>query len=323
MKNLLPWVVCIFLIFGSQLLHSQPDDLRKDLDFFNKQAQSYQKWLESSGLGTTLHFYKVDVQAKKLSLYLAFSYKDIDSIMASWTLVKSTWETGQPTTLEKSLFDQALHLMEVPQSSLSVQIYDTYATRKPTFFLRGIYFDSDSGRVVVKANNPKSNSLKIQLSPPQFKMENPSVYFEIHKRLSKEEVFKEVIAFARARFERTECEYRYPKLELLETSDRLKFVVEDLCREVLTHEANPALATFLQQFGFDVNWVKRELLEFTILYEATSTGFKVTITIQGKFGSGIYAQLKRGAYMNMDPDFKEYLEHYTNTFKELLKQELQ
>ena len=102
--------------------------------------------------------------------------------------------------------------------------------------------------------------------------------------------------------------------------DVLRFRATDLCREVLTDAANPTLAKILNNFGLGVNWVKREKLDILIAYEELPKGFKLTITIDGKYGSGLYNQVGRGGYYSMEGDFDEYLENYADAFKELVRE---
>jgi hypothetical protein len=78
----------IIILLSPQALSAQIEDLREDADFFNKQKTIYQRWLDSSGLGEVLHVETIDVQEQQLSLYLGFTYNDIDSIVRSWEIVE-------------------------------------------------------------------------------------------------------------------------------------------------------------------------------------------------------------------------------------------
>lgn len=109
---------------------------------------------------------------------------------------------------------------------------------------------------------------------------------------------------------------------MLESGDVLRFEITDLCREVLIDEANPLLCQILRTFGNDCNFVKRELLTFTIAHRTTAAGFNLHLEIDGKYGSGFYENVRRGGYLNMEIDFDDYLERYADQIKEEFKRVL-
>ncbi len=302
----------------------QPGDLTKDIAFFEKQKELYQKWLEHTGLAPTLSVEAIDVSKDRLSLYLKLPYQEVDSIIAAWDVVKSTFEKTHAITLEQQLFYKLVQLMEVRQGRVDVQVYDTYDLRKEPLFFRGIYFDADSGKVLVSTSDPKSEIRKIVFAPVNLRgMKKPSIE-QLRQRMSRQVVFDKILSYAKNRYEYTPCEDRNPQLSVLETGEVLRFEVQDLCREVLTDAANPLLCQMLNPLGLDCNWVKRELLNFIITYELLQNGVQLTIEIDGKFGSGFYGRIERGGYIAMDqePDLYEYLERYADIFSEAIKAEL-
>lgn len=319
----IPQSLCLLgaclLAFSS--ISAQPEGLAKDAGFFNQQKETYQRWLDHSGLGEVLHVEELKVEEERLSLYLGFPFSDIDSIVRSWEALKREFEMESPLSLEQQLFYKMVNLMEVRQSLADVQIYDTYDLRREPLFFRGIYFDE--GRVKVEESNPRAKIREVKFSPHKLgeKMKSMSVE-EFNKRYSKEAVFDLIYQYARQHFEQKSCEGRYPEVRLLENDEVLRFEAIDLCREVLTDAANPLLAKFLNTFGLDYNWVKREKLDVTIAYKKSDTGFSLHITIDGKYGSGLYSQVGRGGYYSMEIDFDEYLEIYADRFKERLRQQV-
>ena len=72
----------------------------------------------------------MDIQEKELSLYLSFPFSNMDSIISVWNITKNNFEQDASLSLEQQLFYKAVNLMEVRQSSISVQIYDTYDLRE-------------------------------------------------------------------------------------------------------------------------------------------------------------------------------------------------
>jgi hypothetical protein len=306
------------LILASPLaVQGQIEDLTRDMDFFQNQKAAYQRWLDHAGLGATLRVYELDVKPQRISLYLAFAYQDIDSVIVAWTQLKAAFEKTRPLSLEQELFYKMTQMMEVRQSLADVQIYDTYDLRKEPLFSRAIYFED--GRVQVQESNPKSKIREIAIRPASFAKMKKMTQENIRQEYDRKAVYDKIYEYAQKRYEKKVCEQRYPKVLLLESDESLRFEVEDLCREVLTHEANPALCGILSAIGYDCNWVKRELLTFTIVYKESSDGFRLSIEIDGKYGSGFYSNVRRGGYLNMEIDFDSYLERYADKFKEEIK----
>jgi len=309
----------VFLL-ASCAAGAQPEDLTRDTEFFNRQKDIYQRWLNHSGLGEVLHVESIGVKEQRLSLYLGFPYSDIDSIVRAWEALKREFEAERPISLEQQLFYKAANLMEVRQSLVDVQVYDTYDLRQEPLFFRGIYFED--GQVKVEESNPKSKIKEVYISPASFKGMKGMSEAQFRQAFSREAVYEKVLEYARKRYGSTGCEQRYPKVRVLENEAVLRFEVEDLCREVLTDEANPLLAQILNSCcGQDYNWVKRELLAFIATHRELpdGKGFLLTIEIDGKYGSGIYEKVRRGGYLSMEIDFDDYLERYADSFREEVK----
>ena len=316
MKKLLLTLITLSLLHYSA--SAQIDDLTKDSEFFQKQAQLYQRWLDHSGLGNMLRVQTVEVKPQELSLYLEFPFENIDSVATAWKVLKTAYDRTHSITLEQELFYKLVNLMEVRQSLANVQLYDTYDLRKEPLFFRGIRFVD--GRVLVEESNARSKIEEISLQPADFKNMKTWSVQDFRQKYDRQTVYNKILECARLRFERKACDTRYPKLRLLENQDVLRFEVVDLCREVLTDEANPTLCRILRSVGFDCNWVKREMLTFEITYRETSTGFQIKIDLDGKYGSGLYETVRRGGYLSMEIDFDDYLERYSDGFREYLRQ---
>ena len=306
------------LLMAPLASHAQIEDLTKDSEFFSKQAVLYQRWLDHSGFGKVLKVQTIEAKPQELSLFLAFHYEDIDSIANAWKKLKTDYERVSATTLEQELFYKMVNLMEVRQSMANVQIYDTYDLRKEPLFFRGIFFKD--GAVKVEESNPRSKIEEMVLSPVDFKKMKSWSVQNFQQKYDRQTVYDKIFACARQRFERKVCEQRSPKVRLLENQEVLRFEVTDLCREVLTDEANPLLCQILRGLGYDCNWVKREMLIFEVTYRETTTGFQVRIELDGKYGSGLYETVRRGGYLSMEIDFDDYLERYSDSFREYLRQ---
>ncbi|MCB9274807.1 MAG: hypothetical protein H6564_12260 [Lewinellaceae bacterium] len=311
--------VCTALL-ACTVLNAQADNLRQDSTFFNQQKTIYQRWLNQSGLGPMLQVEGLSIKEDRISLYLSFPSSDINFVVRSWESLKQNFEAERPITLEQQLFYKMISLMEVRQSMADVQIYDTYDLRREPLFFRGIYFED--GQVKVEENNPKSKIEEVPIFPANLRGMKDMSEAEIREAFSREAVYEKVLEYARGRYGKAKCEQRYPMVRVLENGAVLRFEVEDLCREVLTDEANPLLARILNSCcGLNYNWVKRELLNFIITYREfpDGKGFILTIEIDGKYGSGIYDKVRRGGYLSMEVDFDDYLERYADSFKEAIR----
>lgn len=311
--------LCIWAISGSA--KAQPGDLTNDLPFFEKQTKVYQKWLNRSGLNASLSVTDIDVEPKKLYLYLAFPYADTDSIVSAWRNLKTSFEQERPLSLEQQLFYKMTHIMEVRQSMAEVHIYDTYDLRREPRFYRIIRFEQ--GRVTVEESNPQAQTTYLRLQPLDFSRMKKTSAEVFKKTYSRQAVFDKTFQYAQGYFENKVYNDRKPQVDVLENENVLRFEVMDLHPEVLTAAADPTLCRILRTLNHECDWVKREMLTFTIAYEEQVNGFKLSMAVDGKYGSGRYSSVQRGSYIDMETDFDEYLERYADSFKQELQRHLQ
>ena len=312
-------IVLFFLFLSPLLVSGQVEDLTKDLPFFTGQMDNYQRWLDQSGLGDLLEVEDIKVEPEHLSLYLSFPFEDIDAVMTAWESLKDGFESNSPLTLEQALFYKLIHFMEIRQSMADVQIYDTYNLKNEPLFMRAIYFAE--GQVKVERSSPRSKTRHIVLKPDPNGGKSASV-MAFQQACSQAVLFEQVLAYAEARYEASPCKGTTPTVTVLESENVLRFEVTNLCREVLIDEAQPTLCSVLQTFGYPCDWAKRELLTFTVACRPINEGVELSIEIDGKYGSGLYERVRRGAYLSMELDFDDYLERYADTFRESLKRNL-
>lgn len=303
----------LFLIPCIHTAFAQPGDLTQDRDFFYQQSRYYQKWLNDSGIGEYLRVKEIEVKQTELSIYLEFTVEKFDSIKLAWDLLKETFEAESPLSLEQQLFYKAANLMDIRQSLLNVQIYDTYNLSKEPFFFVGIFHNGSEVKVQEEIG-ARSVSEEITLRPVE-NTDKERALVSFRQKFTQKFMFEEILKYAENRYGEIACEERYPSVELIEKETILRFEVMDLCKEVLTDETQPTLCATLGALGYDCNWVKREMLIFTITYEEVSDGVKLTVDIDGRFGSGFYDEVRRAGYIPMDEDYKDYLERYARRFK--------
>ncbi len=312
----------LFFFFAPLTLSAQTEDLTQDTAFFKTQGLEYQRWLDHSGLGKSLRVRVVEVEPQQVALYLEFPTTKVDSVRAYWETIKKDYgrlNTG--LTLEQALFYKMVYMMEVRQSYANVQLYDTYDTRVEPCFYRGIYIKD--GHLVVDSSGCKSKKVDIYLSPSDLKGTKKPTLSEFRRKYTQEYVFEQVHEYAKKRYEQQVCVKRYPKVSSIQIDGNImRFEVTDLCKEVLKDAKNDDICAFLNRHVKPCNWIKREKLNFTFVYQIHDGGFLLKCEIEGKVGSGFYDEVGRGGYLNMEIDFDGYLTDYATKFQNDLKEAL-
>jgi len=315
--------IFLFGILTSFLLStpllSQREDLTHDRDFFLKQETLYQQWLDHNGLGKTLHVKAVEVESQQVALYLAFSTENSDTVIAAWAqLEKDYGALNTGLSLEQALFYKMLHLMELRQSVANVQLYDTYDTRKEPCFYRGIFVKE--GTFHVDSSGCKSKLLDIYLSPSDLKTAKKPSNAAFQKQYTQPYVFDKIQQYAKQRYERNTCTGRNPTVSEAQIDGNImRFEVTDLCKEVLKDETNPYPCEIMKKYFKPCNWIKREKLTFTFIYQTKDNALHLKCEVEGKIGSGYYDQVGRGGYLDMEVDFDGYLTDYANKLQYELK----
>ena len=305
---------CLLYLIILIATDAQSQGLINDKAVFEREAQTYQKWLEDSGIGDVLKVHTIDIKEHSLSLYLAFHTDDADQCWAQWNQLKVDFAAKKSISLEQQLFYKMITIMDVRQTIASVQIYDTYDLSKEPCFFQGIVFDEKSKAVKVEENTCRSHTETLVIKPAKLDGLNPGAAATSSKLLGKEEVFDSVIEWAKGKYETSPCEGRHPKVSILEREQVLRFKVEDLCLEVLQNQANHVFCWMIDQVCY-----KRERLTFTFTYKRESDQIKLNIEIDGRYGSGFYDKVGRAGYHLMDNDYMEELIEYTQERREELR----
>lgn len=85
-----PKIIFFALLCIPFLSYSQ--DLRNDKPFFEREIQTYQRWLDDSGFGDVLQYREMEIKEKELTVYLEFKYEEVDSIVRAWEALKVEFE---------------------------------------------------------------------------------------------------------------------------------------------------------------------------------------------------------------------------------------
>jgi len=312
------------ILFLSSATAQRNTVLSADQPFFEQQGRDYQRWLNQSGLGQVLHVERVRVADTELSLDLGFHTTNADTVNAQWKELKATFARHDSSghTLEEALFYKMLYFMEIKPEQGYVQLFNSFDTQKDLYpcFFRGIRFER--GQVLTDEQGCRTQFPEFDLKPADVQASRTVSVAVFRKKFSKSAVFKKLETFVDQRFTPKKCDNRNPTVEWLDRQDELWFNVNDLCKEVLWDETNPWWCRALYGAGFESyrNCIKRERLEIHIRYTETTEGFNIRCSLDAKFGSGFWDEVGRGAYKNMETDYKTFVEQYALKFKNELRQ---
>jgi hypothetical protein len=311
-------VITLFLGLKTPIF-AQTEDLTDYRETFISQSKLYQKWLDHSGLGKILHVKAIEVESQQVALYLAFPTENADSVTAAWAQLKKDYNAlNTGLSLEQALFFKMQHLMELRESLANIQLYDTYDTRKEPCFYRGIYVKDNVFRV--DSSGCRSVGMDIYLTPSDLKAAKKPSDTAFINQYTQQFVFDKIYQFAQQRYEQTLCYDRNPKVSTPQIDGNImRFEVTDLCKEVLKDAKNPDICAFLNKYVKPCNWITREKLSFTFIYQTKGDAFQLKCELDGKVGSGYYDTVGRGGYLDMQIDFDGYLTDYANKLQYELK----
>jgi hypothetical protein len=316
-------ITLLLFCFLPLLLAAQTtSNLKSDSLFFREKAKEYDKWLKASGLGKVLRVQTVFVKPEVISLDLVFTTENLDSIKALWKgLKKDFQQQDRGVSLEKELYYKMLYFMEIQPSQGYVQVYDTYNPLKNVCFRRSMAFLNNA--FIVDSADCKTQTQEFIVESVNLSNLRAVPKGNMTRLMSKEAVFHKIMTYVEKRFKTERCTLRFPKIDMISTQEELYFRVTDLCKEVLTDEINPWWCSVLEPACSSCqNCTKREMLEMRIKYAPTSNGYQITVITDAKFGSGWYREVKRGAYKNMELDYRKYVEEYSKKFRDQLLTEL-
>jgi hypothetical protein len=318
-------ILLVFLsIQYSTRLSSQVAFTTEDLEFFQQKAAVYQQWLDKTGLGEAIHVTKVRLKkdSTELELLLHVNATDLDTAIALWNRAKDDYSLTNGQLLEEKLFQTLAAFMEIPPSQGNVQVYvlDEDGAYIPCFYV-GIWEEAGNIRTESKMRDCKDKPIDLNLRPLPLRRTINGKTTEIQRNLTSAQVFDSIEAFLKRKYTRTTCYDRRPEMLVeLRTESTLRISISDLCRVVLTDEKNSPWCRAVEALGWKCTDVRRERLEFEFTYLSGSNNLSGRLV--GKFGSGVYRPRKSG-YLDMEPDFNDYLDTYHLRFQQELKTHLE
>lgn len=317
--------IAIFLLMPL-FAQAQPEPLDGDLDFFQKKAPLYQRWLDSTGLGQVIKVDHVRLKPSdntELELILVMNTNDLDTAAGQWAQLKKDFDTPADS-VERYLYHFFEYMMELPPERGNIQIYvkNDRGEFIPCFY---IFIWMEEGRLIVRKKMDDCKSMFVDVPIKSIKLKNISkgknTKIQPGKAKSADETFDIILNYFDQKVIKHPkygpnggCAGKKPFRErgMKRTETSLSFSIQDLCREVLDDESNSKAVDLL-------NWVSRsnyndkarERLTFTFEYIKSGNDIRLKGTIEGKFGNGVFKPRTEG-YMEMEPDFQQKLESYTN-----------
>ncbi len=310
------------------------------MGFFLEKGQRYQRWLDTTGLGSSLQVEKVRFQRnlqtgkpdfKQLELILLLRTNDVDSAVGLWHRTQKDFERTANGPLMEELFRTFAYKMEIPAAQGNVQIYvnGSNGRKIPCFFV-WIWEEEGHLKDSVRVNACKAQSFDITMPPVKVRKVVRGSTMVSKNIKTADEVFDLIMAFAQAEFPSNKyaggrCNGRFPSIVVENrTETQLIFSVSDLCREALTNADYSIWCDIAIKTGWnkDCNDIKRERLTFTFDYlKNGAEGYRLKCQLVGKFGSGVYVPRTSG-YMDMDPDFLSFEKDFAIKFKNKLEPHL-
>ncbi len=319
-KTITPLFLLLLPLFAQAQRITFSDD---EISFFQERKNTYQRWLDQTGIGKVLQMDQLEMTKNNTSvgLWLTFKTADPDSAIGMWNQLRRDFSAASGRTMSDELFLKFIQFMEIPAAQGNVQIYlrQSDGTLNRCFFIF-LYDDDGVTQTDEKLLDCKAKSFDVTIERLAISNVTKGNTGTITKPLSSEEVFNRIGRYAHARYDKN-LDGRYPKVEGEKISGNLfTFFVEDLSREVLTTEQKSIWCRTMEALGIQCNDITRERLEFDLRYNP-DTG-QLSCELTGKFGSGVYRPREKG-WMDMEPDFESDLKKYTTLLGDAIKKYLE
>jgi len=320
-KTITPLFLLLLPLFAQAQRITFSDD---EISFFQERKNTYQRWLDQTGIGKVLQMDQLEMSKNNTSvgLWLTFKTADPDSAIGMWNQLRRDFSAASGRTMSDELFLKFIQFMEIPAAQGNVQIYlrQSDGTLNRCFFI--FLYDHEgvtqTDEKMLDCRAPER--FDVTIAPLSISKVTKGKTTTITRTLSSAEVFDRIGRYAHARYDKN-VDGRYPKVENEKISgNQFTFFVEDLSREVLTTEQKSIWCRTMETLGIECNDITRERLEFDLDYNP-DTG-QLSCELTGKFGSGVYRPREKG-WMDMEPDFESELKKYTTLLGEQIKKHLE
>lgn len=286
MKTILSFLLVILYSFALS------QNLTKDAIFFNKQAKEYEKWLLESDFKKIVIYQEIEITNDKIILNLAIN-SDLE-----WFGLKKSYNPENSTAIPELLFARMLHLFELPNECAEIRITDY-----KKYFVNIAYKDN---KLVVIEPNPKG-VVKNDITIPVVKINNL-------KKQTTQDVIESNVENVKNRIE------AYLKKYYKEKTARFSNAKVKIWQDETSVYAN--ISNITKEIIYDNLLGYWELIDIIIKVEQIEDNVKINYTLQGKYGAGIFTAPRQNDYMDMEKEYKAYIDSYNEQLKANIRKEL-
>ena len=261
---------------------------------------------------------EIDVEKNQVSLYLEMPFSETNAVISAWTGLKERYDKLGATSMEEVLFYKGAFFMQLGFEQFNVQVYYTYdkTVSQAEAFYKAIYYENEE--LAIDTSLPRSKIEEVVIEIPDLEIKGGLASERLEKTWSKDVVFDKIEKCAASYFlaPSKKVEGRVPKFEVIPNRNTLQFY---LTKEVVDNASN-IWCPLIKLFYDDCNHYPREWLLFTISYERKGSEVILTIEVDGRVGSGIFENARRGSYINIEVEHEAEMERYAQKMAEYFRQ---
>jgi hypothetical protein len=287
MKN---FISIIILLSISQLAHSQ--DLPKDSLFFYNQLGEYKEWIKEAGFDKVIGYENIEISNDKV--ILRFSLKsDLD-----WFGLKKACNPKDPNSINELLFYRMTHLFELPMENAEIILTD-----HKKYYVNISY---QNNRLLVIEPNPKG-FVKNSLSIPVIKINSLQSATNQDVIESNEDKVKSlIINYLQNTYKNKTARFSKANLKIWQDENTIYVKISNITKEIIYD-------------GLIGYW---ELIDIIIKVEQVNNHVRINYMLQGKYGAGIFVAPRQNDFVDMERDYKIYLDTYNDQLKSNIRNEL-
>ena len=280
----------IFFLLLSQTVFSQ--NLTEDSVFFRKQVSAFNEWIKETGFDKVLDYENLEIDSDKV--ILRFSLKS-DS---DWFGLKKAYNAENPNSINELLFSRMTHLFELPRENAEIRLSD-----HKNYYVNISYL---ANKLNVNEPSPRglvTNSIDIpiiKINKLHTKKTNDAVVDNV-------EVVKNIIDnYLRNYYKVKTARFSKANVKVLQDENSVYAKINNITKEIISD-------------GLIGYW---ELIDIVIKVEQDSSVVRINYTLQGKYGAGIFLAPRQNDYVDMERDYKSYLDTYNEQLKSNIRNEL-
>ena len=279
----------ILLLF-SNLAISQ--DLLKDSIFFYKQVKEYQTWLYKTEFFNVISFQEIEMKSDKIILDLSLT-SDLE-----WFGLKKTYHGDNLNAIPELLFARMVHLFEIPQENAEIRLTDY-----KNYFVNISY---QNNKLVVIEPNPKG-LVKNDIIIPIIKINALQIGTTQDVIESNVDKVKYIIeTYLHGLYKNKTARFSNATVKIWQDENTVYANISNITKEIIYDD-------------FVGYW---ELIDIVIKIEQVDNKVKIDYTLQGKYGAGIFTAPRQNDFIDMERDYKSFLDSYNDQLKFNIRNEL-